>query len=181
MLTKHSDAFFELVLGHAGRAAQNNSTGVFDLIKEEFAEIFHIHPAFGRVHHRYGGIQLSLSVFRVQHGTGNIAELADTGRLDQNAVRRIFVENLGKRLGEIADKTAANAAGVHFIDLNAGFFHKAAVNADLAEFVLNEDELLAVIGFLDHLLDERRLSGAEETGINVNFCHTGTPSSCIFY
>ena len=53
------------------------------------------------------------------------------------------------------------------------------INANFAEFVLNEDELLAVIGFLDHFFDERRLASAEETGININFCHTGTPSSCI--
>ena len=40
-------------------------------------------------------------------------------------------------------------------------------------------ELLAVIGFLDHLFDERRLASAEKARININFCHTGTPSSCI--
>ena len=56
MLTKHSGAFFQLVLRHAGGAAQNNGAGVFDLVKEEFAEILHIHPAFCRVYHRYGSI-----------------------------------------------------------------------------------------------------------------------------
>lgn len=170
MLTKHSNALFELVLGHAGGAAQNDGAGVFDLVKEKFAEILHIHPAFGRVHHRYGGIQLGLSVFCVQHGTGNVAELADAGRFNQNAVGRIFVENLGKRLGEIADKTAANAAGIHFIDLNAGFFHKTAVNAGLAEFVFNQNEFFAFIGFCNEFFDKSGFAGAEKAGENIDFC-----------
>ena len=62
-----------------------------------------------------------------------------------------------------------------------GLLQKAAVNANFAEFVLNEDELLAVIGFLDHLFDERRLASAEKARININFCHTGTPSSMHYF
>ena len=51
------------------------------------------------------------------------------------------------------------------------FLQKAAVNADLAELVFDQHQLLALIGLLQQLFDERRLARAQKAGNNVNFCH----------
>ena len=98
----------------------------------------------------------------------------DAGRLDQDAVGRILRNDLLERAAEIAHQRAADAAGVHLRDLDAGLLQKAAVNADLAELILDQDELLAVIGLLDHLFDQSRFARAEKAGININFRHKNT-------
>ena len=67
--------------------------------------------------------------------------------------------------------TAADAARGHLGDLDAGLLQKAAVDVDLAEFVLDQHELFAAVGFRDQLFDERGLAGAQKAGENVNFRH----------
>ena len=83
----------------------------------------------------------------------------------------ILLKDLNQRPSEIANQRAADAAGVHLVDLNSRLLHKAAVDADLAEFVLNEDELFSGIGFLDHLFDQGCLASTQKTGVDVNNCH----------
>ena len=83
----------------------------------------------------------------------------------------ILLQDLHQGTAEVAHKGAADAAGVHLVDLDAGLLHKAAVDADLTEFVLNEDDLLSGVGFLDHFLDQGRLACAQKTGVNVDDCH----------
>ena len=68
--------------------------------------------------------------------------------------------DLFQSLAEITDQTAADAAGVHFIDLHTGVFEETAVNADLAELVLDQHDLLTLVSLLDQLLDQRRLAGS---------------------
>ena len=181
VLADHRDALVELLLLHAVGAAEDDGVGRLNLVVIELAEVFHIHPALRRVRHGHEIAELHVVGRDLAHGADDVGQLADAGRLDEDAVWRILCDDLLECAAEIAHQRAADAAGVHLRDLDARLLQKAAVDADLAEFVLNEDELLAVIGFLDHLLDERRLASAEKAGININFCHTGTPSSCIFY
>ena len=45
--------------------------------------------------------------------------------------------------------------GVQLIDLNAGLAHEAAVDADLTELVLDQDDLLTLESFLNQLFDQR--------------------------
>ena len=45
-----------------------------------------------------------------------------------------------------------------------GLLQKAAVDADLAELVLDEHDLLACKGLFDELLDKGGLTGAKEAG-----------------
>ena len=175
----HVDALVELFLRHAVGAAEDDGVGRLDLVIVELAEVLHIHLALRRVRHGHEIAELHVVGRDLAHGADDVGQLADAGRLDQDAVGRILRNDLLERAAEIAHQRAADAAGVHLRDLDARLLQKAAINANFAEFVLNEDELLAVIGFLDHFFDERRLASAEETGININFCHTGTPSSCI--
>ena len=175
----HVDALIELFLRHAVGAAEDDGVGRLDLVIVELAKVLHIHLALHRVRHGHEIAELHVVGRDLAHGADDVGQLADAGRLDQDAVGRILRNDLLERAAEIAHQRAADAAGVHLRDLDARLLQKAAINANFAEFVLNEDELLAVIGFLDHFFDERRLASAEETGININFCHTGTPSSCI--
>ena len=63
--------------------------------------------------------------------------LADTGGLNDDAVRMELLLYLHKRFAEISDKRAADAAGIHLGNLDAGLLQKAAVDADFTEFVLD--------------------------------------------
>ena len=69
---------------------------------------------------------------------------------------------------------AADAAGIHLRDLDAGILQKAAVDADLTELVLDQDHFLAMEGLGEELLDERGLTGTQKTRYNVDFCHKTT-------
>ena len=79
--------------------------------------------------------------------------------------------DLFESLVEVADEGAADAARGHLGDLDAGLLEKAAVDVDLAEFVLDQHELFAAVGFRDQLFDERGLAGAQKAGENINFRH----------
>ena len=180
VLADHGDALVELFFLHVVSAAEDDGVGRLDLVVVELAEVLHIHLALRRVRHGHKVAQLHVVRRDLAHGADDVRQLADARRLDQDTVRRVFGDDLFERAAEIADQRAADAAGVHLRDLDPGLLQKAAVDADLAEFILDQDQLLAVVGFLDHFLDERRLAGAEKTGININFCHAKTPSSKQF-
>ena len=68
--------------------------------------------------------------------------------------------DLFQGFAEISDQTAADAARIHLIDLYAGILEEAAVNADLAEFVFDQHDLLTLVSFFDQFLDQRRLAGS---------------------
>ena len=176
VLTDHVHALVELLLAHAAGTAEDDGVGGLDLVIIELAEVLHIHFALCRVGHRHKIAELHIVARHLAHRADDIRQLADARRLDQDALGVVLVDHLFERASEITHQRAADAAGVHLGDLNSGLLQKASVNADLAEFVLDQNELLAVIGFLDHLFDERGLARAEETGINVNFRHEKTPS-----
>ena len=149
--------------------AQNQAAGICDLVIEKFSEVLLIHLALLGIYHCGKAVQLYVMGVDVLHGTDNVAQLADARRLNEDAVRVVGLDDLLQCLAEIADQAAADAAGVQLIDLNAGLAHEAAVDADLAEFVLDQDDLLTGEGLLDELFDKGGLAGAEEAGENVDF------------
>ena len=83
----------------------------------------------------------------------------------------ILLDHLVKRLVELADQRAADAAGTDLIDLYAGVLQEAAVNADLAELVLDQHQFLSLEALVQELFDQGRLSGSEETGNNIDLRH----------
>ena len=87
----------------------------------------------------------------------------------------VGLDDLLQGLAEVSHQAAADAAGVQLIDLNAGLTHEAAVDADLAKLVLDQDDLLALERFLDQLFDQRGFAGPQKAGENVDlglvFCH----------
>ena len=172
LLAQQRDALGELFLLDARGAGEDDAPGGFDLVVEKFAEVAHIHFAFARVYDGAERVDRKLAVRRLLHGGHDVGELADARGLDENAVGGVALADLVQSGAEITRKAAADAAGVHLRHLNAGVLHEAAVHADLAELVLDEDELFARVGFRDQLFDERGLARAEETGKYINFCHT---------
>ncbi len=90
VLPNHCDALFQFCRTYLVRSAQQNGTRVFNLIYEEFTEIFDIHFRFGGIYHRHRTVYLYIQVGcnilnRFQH----IRQLTHSRRLYQNPLRRI--------------------------------------------------------------------------------------------
>ena len=171
VLPQKGNGGVQLVLGNVGGTAEQNGRGGFDLILIKFAKVLQIDLAFGSIGNGDIGTQTHFVCGDTLHSTDDIGELAHAGRLDEDAVGMIVSNDLRQCFAEIAHQRTADTAGVHFVDLNSSLLHKAAVNADFAKFVFNQHDLLALIGFFDHLFDERGLSGTQKAGVNVNDSH----------
>ena len=171
VLTQQGHGGGQLLLGDGAGAAENDGGGGLDLVRVEFTEILQIDLALRGICHGDEAAERDALVRNTLYGADDVAELADAGRLDEDAVGMIVGDDLLQRAAEVADERAADAAGVHLVDLNAGVLHEAAVNADLAELVFDEDNLFTLIGLADHLFNEGGLARAEESGVNVNGSH----------
>ena len=140
------------------------------LVLEEFAEVLEIHLGLERIDDRDERVERHIQM-RVLHGRDHVGQLAHAGRLDQDAVGRVLVDHIVQRLAEVAHQRAADAARVHLVDDNAGILEEAAVNADLAELVLDQHDLFALEGVRQQALDQRSLARAEKARNNINFRH----------
>ena len=171
-----SDLFF---VGAAG-AAQDNAAGVADLVIVELAEVLHIHFDLFHIGHRDKAVQLHRQLLgHALHRTGHIAQLAHARGLDQNTVGGILLHHLAQCLAEIAHQAAADAAGVQLVDLNTGLLQKSAVDADLAKFIFDQNDLLALKSFPDQLFDQRGFACAQKSGKNIDFrcfLHNNVPA-----
>ena len=171
MLPQHGNGRVQLALGDGIGTGQDDGGGGFDLVVVELAEVLHIHLDLARVGHGHGVAQGDIVVRHLAHGGDDVGQLANAGWLDENAVGMVLGDDLLQCLAEIAHQGAADAAGVHLGDVDAGILQKAAVNADLAELVLDQHQPLPLVAFSDHLFDQGRLARAEKAGENINFCH----------
>ncbi len=174
------DAVIELFLGEALCVTQDQAACMCDLVVEEFTEILLVHLALLGIDNGGEAVQLHVLGVKIAHRLDDVAELANAGRFDEDAVGLVVIQYLLERLAEVADQTAADAAGIHLGDLHARILQEAAVNADLAEFVLDQDELFAGVALCDELLDERGLAGTEKAGEYGNLCHRITLLSIAF-
>ena len=146
-------------LGDVGGTAEHDGRGVFHLIVEELAEVFHIHLALLGIHH--GDQSVELNVRRAAlHGPGHVGQLAHAGGLDEDAVGMELLHHLTQGLGKVAHQGAADAAGAHLPDLHPRVLQEAAVDGDVAEFVFDQHQLLALISLGDELLDQGGLARA---------------------
>ena len=153
---QHGNGLVEALLRALSRAGQQDGTGMRHLILEKLTEVLEVHLGLERVNNGYKAVQLNLEV-RVLYRSDNIRQLADAGRLDQDAVRMVLVHNIVQRLAEVANQRAADAACVHLVYNNAGILEEAAVNADLTELVLDQNNLLTLERIGQQTLDEGRL------------------------
>ena len=76
------------------------------------------------------------------------------------------------RLLEVAHQRAADAAGIEFIDDDARILHKAAIHADFAIFIFQQDDFFLRNAARQQLLDERRFARAQKTRNNVDLNHS---------
>ena len=172
LLPDHGHGAGDLVLAGGAGAAQDDGVGMADLVVVKLAEVLHVQPDLVHIGHGHKAVQLHIPLGGdALHGLGHVAQLTHAGGLDQDAVRLVLVDDLLQSFAEVAYQAAADAAGVHLGDLDAGLLQKAAVDADLAEFILDEHQLLARVGLGDQLLDERGLAGAQKTGKNIDLGH----------
>ncbi len=163
---------------HALGAGQEDGAGVLHLVVEELTEVLHVDAGLGGVYHGDEAAQVHLVghlVLHPLHGGDDVGQLAHAGGLDDDAVGGVLGQHLAQGRAEVAHQGAADAAGVHLGDLHAGVLQKAAVDADLAELVLNEHDLFALEGLLQQLLDEGGLARPKETGDNVDLSHNDHP------
>ena len=167
---QHGNGLVEALLRALSRAGQQDGTGMRHLILEKLTEVLEVHLGLERVNNGYKAVQLNLEV-RVLYRIDNVRQLADAGRLDQDAVRMVLVHNIVQRLAEVANQRAADAACVHLVYNNAGILEEAAVNADLTELVLDQNNLFTLERIGQQTLDEGRLAGTQKTGNNINFSH----------
>ena len=78
----------------------------------------------------------------------------------------------------LTPQTDCHLVAVRLTGLCAAFLQKAAVNADLAELVLDQHHLLACKGLGDQLFDQSSFAGAKEAGEDIDFSHD--PNASFF-
>ena len=171
LLPQQRDNRRQLLLAHIICTAEDQGAGKLDLIVIELAEILHIHFALVRIGYRCKSVQLCALRLGILYGADHIAQLSHAGGFDQNAVRVELVQHLMQSLPKVTNQAAADAAGVHLGNIDAGILQKAAVNSDLAEFIFNQNQLLPSISLFDQLFNQGCFTGTQKTGENINFCH----------
>ena len=173
LLAQHGDSGGDLFLAGGLGAAEQDAACVADLVIVELAEVLHIHLDLVHIGHGDKAVQLHIQMLsHTLHSAGNIAQLAHTGGLNDDAVGVVLLHHLLQSGTEIAHQRAADAACVQLVDLDAGLLQEAAVDADLTELVLDQNDLLAGKGLLDEFFDQSGLAGAQEAGKNINFGHS---------
>ena len=172
VLPQEVDALLDALLGGVLGAAEDDGLGVLDLVDEELAEVLGVHAALADIGN--GGAALEgdfVAVHHVHHNAADVGELAHAGGLDDDAVGMIGIDQLVQRAAEVAHQRAADAAGVQLGDLDAGIAHEAAVHANLAVFILQQNHLFIAERAAQQLLDQRGLARAEETGNDIDLRH----------
>ena len=173
LLPQHGHGSSDLLLGGVLGTAQDDAACMADLVVVELTEVLHIHLDLVHIGHGDKAVQLHVQVLgHAFHGAGHVAQLAHAGGLDDDAVGVVLLHHLLQGGAEITHQRAADAAGVQLIDLDAGLLQEAAVDADLTELVLDQNDLLAGKGLLDEFFDQSGLAGAQEAGKNINFGHS---------
>ena len=176
MLPDHRNRSIQLSLRDSIGTGQDDGGCCFDLVVIEFTKVLHVNLDLAGVDNRNSIAQSDLVIGDLIDRGNHIGQLTNTGGFDNDSVRIILFDHLGQCFTEIAHQAAADTAGVHFSNIDASILQETAVNADLTEFILDEYQFLALVGFLDHFLNERCLARSQETGVNIDLCHCATPS-----
>ena len=159
VLTQQCNGCVQLGCGNRIGTGENDGIGCLDLVVIELTEVLHIDLDLGSIHYGNRAAQLHFVIGDLLHSADDIGELADTGGLDEDPVGSILGDYLSQGLAKVAYQAAADTAGVHLGNIDAGILQEAAVNADLTEFVLDQHQLFALIALLDQLFDQCGLTG----------------------
>ena len=171
MLPQQYHSAIQLSLGNGIGTGQNNCSSGFDLVVVELTKVLHIHLDLAGISHCHSIAQHHIFTDYLLHSRHHIGQLANTGRLDDDAIRMIPFDDFRQSLTKIAHQAATDAAGVHFSDIDTCILQEAAVDTDLAELIFNEHQLLPAVSLLDHFLNQGCLASAQKAGINVNNSH----------
>ena len=180
-LAQHPDAVVESFLIEVLRVAEDDRACVLYLVLVELAEVLHIESALLRIYDRRETVEFDLVVMQVLDRDDDVAELAYAGRLDEDPLGRVLLDDLSQSASEVAYQSAADASGVHLVDHDSRLFEEAAVDADLAEFVFDENELFIAVSFSDQFLYQCGFSGAQKARKNINFCHFVFPFFLLLF
>ena len=161
----------QLLLGHGISPGENDGGSGLDLIVVELTEILGVDLHLTGISHSNGVTKGHFIIRNLLNSRNNVGQLTNAGGFDDDPLGIILVDDLSQRLAEITHQAAADTAGVHLSDVDTGILQEAAVNTDLTELVLNEDQFLTLVGFLNHLFDEGGFARTQETGVNINFRH----------
>ncbi len=172
VLTQQCNCGIQLLLRYGIGTGEDNGRGCFNLIIIELAKVFHINLDLTGIHNCDRIAKCDFCICNLLCGGDHIRQLAHAGGFNNDPVRMELINHLLQGLAEVTHQTAADTAGVHLGNVDACLLQEAAVNADLTEFIFDQDQLLAGIGFRNHFLDEGCLARTEKSGININFCHS---------
>ena len=171
VLAHERNGVFKLFLARDVGMREDYAVCRFYLVVEELAEILHIHFALCGVDDCRIGVYGAILKVGAVNCANDVGELAHARGFNQNPIGIVLLAHLLQRLGKIAHERTADTARVELVNLYARVGEKASVYADIAEFVLNEDEFFAGVSFLYQLFDERGFARAEKTGKNIYLCH----------
>ena len=136
-LTDESDCLIELFLCDIACTAQDDRSGVLNLVLIELLKVLKIDPALGSVD--YCDCTADFCSLNALNCSYYVRELAYTGGFDEDPVRCELFDYILQSGAEVAYETAADATGIHLCDVDAGFLEETAVDTDLAELVFDED------------------------------------------
>ncbi len=171
VLPEHGNSHIQLLLRNGIGTGQNDGGGGFDLVVIELAKVLHVDLDLACIDHRNSKAQGHVLGSDLLHSGDHIRQLAYTGGLDDDAVRAIFLNDLGQCTAKITHQRATDTTGVHFGNVDACLLQKTAVNTDLAKFILDQHQFLSCVSFADHLFDQRGLACPQKARINIDFCH----------
>ena len=171
LLTEALYALVQLILRKTACVAENKAACIGYLIVEELAEVLHVHLVLLCVNNCSEAVKLHIVSAYVLNSTDNIAELANSGGLDEDTVGMIFLEHLLQSLAEISHKTTADTAGIHLSYLDTGILQEASVYTNVTELILDEHQLFALVALVYELLDKGSLTGSKKAGENSYLCH----------
>jgi hypothetical protein len=141
MLAEQGKAGSQLILCDMIGMTENDATSVLDLIVEELAKVFHIQFALVGVYHGGIAVQHDIIAQHALNGAHNVRQFANARGLDQDAVGCEIGQYLCKGFGKVTNQRTTDAALIHLGDLYAAFLQKSAVNANLTEFIFDQNDL----------------------------------------
>ena len=155
----------ELVLAHQIGLVEQDHVGEGDLLLRLVALLELAEEVLG-VDHGDDGVEpgTGLDLVVGEEGLRHRARVGQAGGLDQDAVELVLaLHQAFEDADEVAAHGAADAAVVHLEHFLVGVHHEVVVDAELAELVLDDGDVLAVLLAQD-AVQQRGLAGAEKAG-----------------
>ena len=171
VLSQHLHSGIQLFLRNGIGTGQDDGRCGLHLVVIELTEVLHVDLYLTGVYNSHGVAQCHFVAHDLVHSADNIGQLANAGGLDENPVGMVLLNDLLQSLAKVTHQGAADAAGVHLGNVDAGILQEAAVNADFAELIFDEHQLLTGIGLLDHFFNQSSLACTQEATVNIDFCH----------